>query len=66
MNGAIPPPRHERAATRVRVERHVRTLRGPDGVIGFGLLARPLSKHYATSVWRDEDARGLRRCRAAP
>ena len=32
-------------------------LSGTDGVIGFSMLARPISKDYATlSVWRDEAA----------
>ena len=34
-----------------------RQLLASDGVMGFSMLAEPLSKHYATlSVWRDEAA----------
>ena len=53
------PPRSRRSTWRLfRGAGTVRKqLAGTDGVIGFALLARPLSKHYATlSVWRDEDA----------
>jgi quinol monooxygenase YgiN len=34
-----------------------RQLLATEGVLGFSMLAEPLSKHYATlSVWRDEAA----------
>jgi len=34
-----------------------RQLLASDGVMGFSMLAEPLTKHYATlSVWRDEAA----------
>ena len=59
------PPRSRRStwslfrgATAVRKQ-----LAHTDGVVGFALLARPLSKQYATlSVWRDEDALGAFAC----
>ena len=53
------PPRSRRSTWRLfhGASAVRKQLAGTDGVIGFALLARPLSKHYATlSVWRDEDA----------
>lgn len=58
LASSIPARRMVSTARLVRGASAVRKqLAGTEGVVGFSLLARPLSKQYATlSVWVDEPA----------